>query len=493
MPSDIIAAMHCIRCLAVMTLLMNVISASFAADVYRQPNVVFFLADDLGWRDFGYTGSTFYETPNIDALAARGCVFTNAHSACPVCSPSRAALMTGRYPARVGITDYIGGPQPKVAATQPRFKNRALLPAPYRTELPLEEITVGEAFKEAGYSTFYAGKWHLGRTGRLPDSQGFDTSFGSAGGVTQSGYFAPYGPALGIADAPAGEHIDLRLAHETANWIAKQSGDKAMLAWFSLYDPHVPLMAPPETVKYFEAKRERLGLKDEFAPEGKSQVRLTQSHAVYAAMVKTMDDAVGIVVKQLEKQNLLDNTVIIFTSDNGGLSTAEGAPTSNLPLRAGKGWAYQGGVRVPLIVIAPGITKPGLKCETQTTSTDLFPTLLAACGLAARPKDHIDGIDLTPALSGKPLPDRPLFWHYPHYGNQGGQPFSAIRKGDWKLIAFHDASQGIELYDLAADPGEKNNLAKQHLAKAAELHADLDAWKASVKAIDAKRATPVKP
>jgi arylsulfatase A-like enzyme len=460
-------------------------SAAGAEAPARHPNVVVFLADDLGWRDLGYAGSTFYETPNIDALAKRGTVFTNAYAACPVCSPTRAALLTGRYPARTGITDWIGALQPSKAATRPMYSDR-LLPAPYKTELALDEVTLGEAFKEAGYATFFAGKWHLGRKQFYPDKQGFDITLGAGnqGSPGPGGYFSPY--KVPLSPGPQGEHLDLRLANETAKWIAStRSKDKPFLAYFSLYDVHTPLMAPAEAVKYFEAKRERLALKDEFGDEGATKVRLTQSHAIYAAMVKTMDDAVGIVMKQLEADQLLENTVIVFTSDNGGLSTREGSPTSNLPLRAGKGWAYEGGVRVPMLAVVPGVTRAGSTCDDRVISTDVFPTLLAMCGLAPRPKDHVDGVNVLPALRGGRLPERPLFWHYPHYGNQGGAPFSAIRLGDWKLIAFHDARQGSELYDLATDPAEQHNLAKQQPAKVTELRARLDAWKKEIGAVDA--------
>jgi arylsulfatase A-like enzyme len=470
---------------SVVSLACAVTRSTVAAAPARHPNVVVFLADDLGWRDLGYAGSTFYETPNIDALAKRGTVFTNAYAACPVCSPTRAALLTGKYPPRTGVTDWIGALQPSKATTRPMYADR-LLPAQYKTELALEEVTLGDAFKEAGYATFFAGKWHLGRKPFYPDKQGFDVTFGAGhqGSPGPGGYFSPY--KVPLDPGPPGEHLDIRLANETAKWIAStRPKDKPFLAYFSLYDVHVPLMAPAETVKYFEAKRERLGLKDEFGDEGKSKVRLTQSHAVYAAMVKTMDDAIGIVLQQLEADHLLDDTVIVFTSDNGGLSTKEGSPTSNLPLRGGKGWAYEGGIREPMLAIVPGVTRAGTTCDDRVISMDVFPTLLAACGLAPRPKDHVDGVNLLPALQGKALPDRPLFWHYPHYGNQGGSPFSSIRLGDWKLIAFHDARQGTELYNLSSDPGEQHNVAADQPEKVKELRASLDAWKKEVHAIDA--------
>lgn len=465
-------------------------SAADAPPAKRRPNVVVvFVADDLGARDLGYAGSTFYESPNIDALAKRGAVFSSAYAACPVCSPTRAALMTGRYPARVGVTNYIGGPQPDEAATRPIYKDR-LLPAPYTEQLPLEQTTVAEAFKEAGYATFFAGKWHLGRERFYPDKQGFKTTVGAShrGHPGKGGYFSPY--HVPLSPGPEGEHLDLRLADEAAQWIGKQSSEKPFLLWMSWYDVHTPLVAPAETVKYFETKRQRLGLEDQFAKEGQSKLRLNQSHAVYAAMIKTMDDAVGVVVKQLESQNLLDDTVIVFTSDNGGVATAEGWPTSNAPLRAGKGWAYEGGIRVPQIAVIPGVTRAGQTCAAPTISTDVFPTLLAACELPPRKADHVDGVNLLPALRAEALPDGSLFWHYPHYGNQGGSPFSAIRAGDWKLIAFHDPTKRSELYHLAADPGETKDLAAEQPERAASLRQMLDQWKKSVGALD---ATPHKP
>jgi len=456
------------------------------AQAQRRPNVVVFLADDLGSRDLGATGSTFYESPNIDALMRRGCSFTQAYAACPVCSPTRAALMTGRYPARVGVTDWIGGPQPEEAAKLPRWNVKTMLPAPYREQLQLENVTIAEAMREAGYATCFLGKWHLGGPNFYPPLQGFDTSIGAShrGSPGKEGYFAPYNQTIDLP-APEGEHLDLRLANEASAWIEKRDKAKPFLLYFSLYDVHTPLMAPAETIRYFEAKRAKLGLIDAFAQEGASKLRLNQAHTTYAAMVKTMDDCVGIVTKQLESQGLLDDTIIVFTSDNGGVSTAEGWPTSNAPLRAGKGWAYEGGVRVPLAIVAPGVSKPGSTSDIPSISTDLFPTLLAACGLAPREKDHLDGVSLLPALRNEKLADRPLFWHYPHYGNQGGQPYSAIRSGDWKLIAFHDPKQPVELYNLAADPNEKQNAAGSNEPRVRELRAALDAWKKSVGAVDA--------
>ncbi len=459
---------------------LQTVSSAADATAQRKPNVLLIVADDLGWRDLGYAGSTFYESPHIDALSRRGAVFTSAYAACPVCSPSRAALMTGRYPARVGVTNYIGGPQPRQAATRPLYRDR-LLPAPYREQLALEETTIAETFRDAGCATLCAGKWHLGGRKFSPEQQGFEETME----VTRQARRAPPA-ASGAAAEPSG----VGLAQRAAAWIADQStSGKPFFLYFASHDPHIPLRPAPADVAYFEAKRARLKLTDEFAPEGASSVRQSQSHAVYAATIKALDDAVGILVQQLEAQALLDDTIIVFTSDNGGLSTAEGTPTSNTPLRGGKGWAYEGGIRVPLIASIPGVTRPGQMCDARATSTDLFPTLMSASGLPPRPNDHLDGVDLVPALRNDKLADRPLFWHYPHYGNQGGSPFSAIRSGDWKLIAFHDPEQAAELFNMAADPGETKSLTVEQPDRVAVLHRALEEWKHSVGAVDATVST----
>jgi arylsulfatase A-like enzyme len=291
-----------------------------------------------------------------------------------------------------------------------------------------------------------------------------------------------------LSNGPPGEHLDKRLATEAAKWMATQK-DRPFLLWMSFYDVHIPLMAPAETIAYFEAKKKRMGLEDAFADEGKSRVRTVQCHTTYAAMIKTMDDCVGMLIKQLEAQHQLDNTIIVFTSDNGGLATAEGTPTSNLPLRGGKGWSYEGGTRVPMLVIAPGYTHAGTHSDEPAISMDLYPTLLSAAGVPRPDNVQVDGIDLVPALAGMPdhRPGRPLFWHYPHYGNQGGSPFSSVRLGDYKLIEFHDPRQGTELYNLANDPSEKQNIAADHPDEVKSLHDKLAAWKKEVGAIDASK------
>ena len=377
----------------------------------KHPNVLVIVADDLGWRDLACTGSTFYESPNIDSLAAKGCTFTQNYAACPVCSPTRAAFMTGKYPPRVHITDYIGGPQPDKARKMPSYKNR-LLPAPYQEYLSLEETTIGEVFKSAGYSTFFAGKWHLGWEPYFPDKQGFDVTFGAGfqgSPGNDDGYFAPY-HVPNLPDAKPGEHLDIRLATEGAKWLAKQKdSEKPWLCWMSFYDVHIPLEAPMHIVAQFEDKKARTGITDKYGDEGDTKVRLTQANTMYAAMVKTLDNAVGILLQQLKDQNQLDNTIILFTSDNGGLATHEGMPTSNAPLRAGKGWCYEGGIRVPLyFAVVPGVTSEGSKSNQPTISMDLFATLPVACAFADHSTTN-DGTNLILAMKGeKTPPKKPL-------------------------------------------------------------------------------------
>ena len=455
-----------------------------AAAVAGRPNFVFFLADDLGWRDLGCFGSSFYETPNVDRLAKRGMRFTDAYAACPVCSPTRASIMTGKHPVRTGITTFIGAPQPD------QWKgNTRLLPAPYATRLALEEVTLAEALKAGGYATFFAGKWHLGPEGFWPENQGFDVNMGGtdAGGPYGGNkYFSPYGNPR-LKDGPPGEHLPDRLATETAKFIEAHK-DRPFIAYLAFYSVHVPLMAREDLKKKYEEKAKALAPdgRPRFIPEGANQARQVQDHAVYAGMVEAMDLAVGKVLKKLEDLGLDRNTVVVFMSDNGGLSTAEGSPTSNVPLRAGKGWLYEGGIREPMIVRWPGVTAPGSVCASPVTSTDFYPTMLEMAGLPPRPEQHIDGASFVPLLKGGSMSRGPIFWHYPHYSNQGGSPGAAVRFGDWKLIEFFE-DRRVELYNLREDVGEKTDLAKSNSAKAWELLDLLHAWQ---KATGAKFPSP---
>lgn len=442
----------------------------------RPPNIVFFLADDLGQRDLGCYGSRFYDTPHLDRLAREGARFTRAYAACPVCSPTRASILTGKYPQRTGITDYIGAPQPG------QWKRNTLhLPAPYSVQLDHQEVTLAEAFKLAGYRTFFAGKWHLGPESHWPEHQGFDHNFG---GIDRGGpyggnkYFSPYGNPR-LLDGPPGEHLPDRLASEAASFISSNK-DHPFLIFFSFYSVHTPLMARPDLERKYQTRRAALAQTDQFGDEPPRKVRLSQDHAVYAGMVEAMDAAVGKVLAAIERAGLDRNTMIVFTSDNGGLSTSEGSPTSNHPLRAGKGWLYEGGIREPLLVRWPGVIPAGSVNSTRISSPDFYPTLLEAAGLPARPGQHRDGRSFFRALqSGKTISRGPHYWHYPHYGNQGGAPSAAVLDRDWKLIEWFE-DRRIELFDLRRDPEERENVARKFPRKAATLKKALHQWQAEV-------------
>ncbi|MGN6544582.1 MAG: sulfatase [Aureliella sp.] len=448
----------------------------------QKPNVVVILADDLGQRDLGCYGSTFYETPHLDRLAQQGVRLTDAYAACPVCSPTRASLMTGMWPQRTGVTDYIGAPN----RPQDWKRNTKLLPAPYSDRLALDAPTLAKAMKGAGYATFFAGKWHLGPEGWWPENQGFDINMG---GIDRGGpyggdkYFSPYGNPR-LPDGPKGEHLPDRLATETAKFI-EANQQRPFFAYLAFYSVHTPLMARKDLQQKYEEKRRRLGLEAKFGREEPRDVRLVQEHAVYAGMVDAMDQAVGKVMAKLDELGLSDNTLVVFTSDNGGLSTSEGWPTSNLPLRGGKGWMYEGGIREPMLVRWPKLVnadsrlKPGSVSDTPVSSPDLFPTLLEVAGAQPQAGQVLDGASLVPVLKGDGLPERALFWHYPHYGNQGGAPGAAIRRGKWKLIEWYEDDR-VELFDLESDLSEKNNLAQSEPDRVRALQAELHAWQKEV-------------
>lgn len=438
------------------------------------PNVVFFLADDLGWRDLAAWGSTFYETPHADRLAREGMRFTAGYAACPVCSPTRASIQAGKYPARLATTDYFGAAQPDKWA-----RNTKLLPAPYEEQLPVGETTIAEAFKEGGYATFFAGKWHLGPEGLWPENQGYDINKGGckAGAPMPPGrYFSPYGNPR-LEDGPKGEHLPDRLASETVKFI-ESSKDRPFFAFVAFYSVHTPLMARPDLKAKYEEKAKALKADGPaWLPEGSRMARQIQDHAVYAGMVEAMDQAIGKVLGALDRLGLAEKTVVCFMSDNGGLSTSEGSPTSNLPLRGGKGWLYEGGIREPFMIKWPGVVRPGGICEVPVVSTDFYPTLLEIAGLPARPQQHLDGMSLVPLLRGSGVPARDaIFWHYPHYGNQGGAPGGAIRAGDWKLIEWYEDGKH-ELFNVRDDIGEKRDLAAEHPDRVKDLAARLKAWR----------------
>lgn len=444
-------------------------------------NVVFILVDDLGYMDIGANNpKTFYETPNVDRLAASGMRFTNGYAANPVCSPTRFSIMTGRYPSRVDATNFFAGK-----------RGGQFLPAPLNDRMPLKEITMAEALKANGYRTFFAGKWHLGPDENFwPTKQGFDINKGGhrAGGPFKAGkYFVPYANPR-LEDGPAGEHLTARLGEETVKFI-RDNKDQPFLAYLAFYTVHTPLMAPNGLVDKYKAKAKRMGLVDQeaFADEEQvwenaqpRRVRTLQAHATYAAMVESMDHAVGRVLDTLDELGLVDDTIVCFTSDNGGLSTSEGSPTSNLPLRGGKGWLYEGGVREPFLIRAPGVTTADSVCETPVMSIDFFPTIMELVG--AKTDAVVDGVSLVPLLDGQPIDDRPLFWHYPHYSNQGGFPGGSIRRGNWKLIERYEDGRA-HLYNLDEDIGEVNDVAESNLERVNTLREQLHDW---YRKVDAK-------
>ncbi len=446
-------------------------SIALAARQADRPNIVFFLADDLGYMDIGANNrNTFYETPNIDGLARRGMRFTQGYAASPVCSPTRASIMTGKYPVRTGVTDYIGENRPG-----------RLLPAPNADHLPLEEITLAERLRDAGYATFFAGKWHLGGGDYSPNAQGFGPGLTSGAGPKGSVQF--WFPQSDVpAPAPPDDPKTTdRIANEAVRFIAAHA-DKPFFAYLPFLAVHTPIQARRDLVEKYERKKASAP-PAAWGRERQREVRLVQNHATYAAMVEQLDTAIGRVLAALDRTGLTGRTIVVFTSDNGGLSTSEGHPTSNSPLRAGKGWPYEGGIREPWIILAPGLTEPGSVCDTPVVSTDFYPTLLALAGLPLFPEQHSDGVSLVPLLKGDRLQrGAPLFWHYPHYGNQGGAPSGAIRDGDWKLIEWYEDGS-LEIFNVRDDPGETRNLAVEQPALAKRLHTTLVAWRKSVNAV----------
>jgi arylsulfatase A-like enzyme len=439
----------------------------------RAPNVVFILADDLGQRDLACYGSTFYETPNIDALARQGMRFTDAYAACNVCSPTRAAILTGKYPARLHLTDWLPG--------RKDMPNQRLKRPPIQDHLSFDEVTLPQALKDAGYATGFFGKWHLGGPAHWPDKHGFELNVGGCGIGHPPSYFSPYKiPAL--ADGPAGEYLTDRLTDEAIRFI-EANKDKPFLCYLSHYAVHNPQQAKPQIIARFKDKAAKLPpVAPEFVNDSGRNVRQVQNQPVYAANIASLDESVGRVMATITRLGLDNDTIVIFTSDNGGLSTAEGTPTSNVPLRMGKGWNYEGGVRVALIVKAPGVTSAGSACADPVISTDFYPTLLELAGQPFRPSQHLDGQSIVPLLKGqRPAGDRPLFWHYPHYSNQGGGPGAAVRVGDFKLIEWFEANRA-ELYNLRQDVAERNDLAAKLPDKAKELRDRLHAWQKSVDA-----------
>lgn len=454
------------------------------ASTKKPLNMVFFLVDDLGWADLGCFGSQFYETPNIDALANSGMRFTNGYAACPVCSPTRASILTGRHPVRVDITDWIPG-----MATS-RVKDAKFKHVEDRDNLALSEVTIAEALKErAGYATFFAGKWHLGDRGHWPTDQGFDVNIGgNAKGSPPGGYYAPWkNPTLKANQS--NEYLTERLTAESIQFISRhqqQQSDKPFLLYLSYYNVHTPITPYRKRLQHFQSKAAK-----QFSSETPSQKerdgfsRLRQDNAAYASMISAVDISVGDILDKLKELGIEDETAVFFFSDNGGLCTLRNrmGPTSNLPLRSGKGWLYEGGVREPMIIKVPGMVAPKSVCHQPVVSMDFFPTMLELANLKTDPQRHQDGRSLIPLLKGQDLGDssRELFWHYPHYHGSTWKPGAAVRSGNLKLIEFYHEDK-FELYDLAKDLGEQNNLAKSMPEVADALRKKLRHWQTKMKA-----------
>ena len=431
------------------------------------PNVVLIVADDLGAMDLGCYGSKFHRTPHLDKLAADGMRFTQSYSACPVCSPSRAAIMTGQYPPRFQLTDWLPG---RGDRPDQRLKRPTL-----RDHLPLEATTIAELLKPAGYVCASIGKWHLGGAGFEPTKQGFDVNIaGDATGSPQS-YFAPFskpnGKAMpGLSEAPEGEYLPDRLTTEAEKFIT-QHRERPFFLYLPHFTPHTPLKAKEDVVKKYPA-----------AGTFKGQ----QNNPIYAAMLESLDDSVGRIVAKLDELKLSDRTIVLFTSDNGGLATTEGPntpATSNAPLREGKGWLYEGGIRTPLLVKWPGSVKANSSSDVPVCGIDLLPTLRDACGFEQTKTLNTDGVSWLPLLkqSGS-IARESLFWHYPHYANQGGKPGGIVRSGEWKLIEFYEEGRR-ELFHVAKDVSESRNLAEQESDRVRDLSEKLAAWRTSVGAL----------
>jgi len=437
--------------------LASMMAALAASARSGKPNLVLILADDLGQRDLGCYGNRYFSTPHIDRLASQGARFTDAYAACPVCSPTRASILTGRYPVRYGVTDWIPGR---------KSPERGPIRTPQtRTELALEEQTLPEKLKPLGYRSASVGKWHLGGEGFGPVEQGFDVNIGgtNSGSPPRSNtpYFGPY--ELPNLKGGPGEFLTERLTREGAAFI-RQNRDHPFFLYLSHFTVHIPLAAREADIQRHRAKAGSM------------------YNPVYAAMVESLDESVGQILSAVEEAGVADRTMVVFFSDNGGLryeSTSKEPVTDNSPFRAGKGHLYEGGIRVAMLVRLPGVVRPGTVLSTPVSSVDLRPTFCELAGVRAR---GVDGVSLMPLLKGGRIPERPLFWHYPHYSNQGGEPGSAIRLGAWKLIEFYDRPRR-ELYHLGKDPAEQVNLIEREPAVARRLTVRLHQWLKSTGAI----------
>ncbi|MCE3014394.1 MAG: sulfatase [Pirellula sp.] len=485
----------------------------------RPPNVVLILADDLGWSDLQCYGSQFYKTPHMDALAKQGVRFTQAYAACHVCSPTRASMMTGKYPARLQLTDWLPGRRD--------YPFQALKNAEIPQQLSLSEITIAEAFKAHGYRTAHIGKWHLGEEPYGPLQQGFDLQIPRWNkGWPKTGYHAPF--QLDGLEGNAGDYLTDRLTDEAERFIESHK-DQPFFLYMSHFAVHDPIEGRADLVAKYESKLSNMqrssdadfileGNPDDPRPLSRDELRsrLTkptwggfrvfsdrivkikqqQDNVQFAAMVESLDQSVGRLIAKLQSLKLDHNTIVLVTSDNGGMSAANfGRPdrvvnkdrldaayaTSNLPLRGAKGWLYEGGIRVPLIVYWPGEGRGGYGCHEPVISNDIYPTLLEMAGLPQRPDQHLDGLSLASLVRGKESLDREaIYWHFPHYSNHGMQsPGGAIRVGDYKLLDYFE-NHSVQLFNLKNDLSEQKDLAQSEPEKVNELRSRLHRWRSEV-------------
>jgi arylsulfatase A len=445
------------------------LASAYAAAPAQKPNVILILADDFGWTDLACYGSDLHETPAVDQLARDGMKFTQNYSACCVCSPTRAAIMTGKYPARLHVTDWIPGAMPD---------NPKLLVPDWTKYLPLEETTIAEVFKAAGYATASIGKWHLATKDSdkyYPDKQGFDVNIAGTDKPQPTTYYAPYKIPTLQPEGKEGEYLTDRIGDEAVKWIESVK-DKPFFLYLPHFAVHLPLQGRADLTEKYQKKIAAKGGAD----------RLNHKSPTYAAMVESLDTAVGRVRAKLAELKLTERTIVIFTSDNGGRVSAPVYTTSNKPLRLGKASAYEGGVRVPLIVSWPGVTKPGTVTDEPVITMDLFPTIVDMAGLpSSAAATAVDAIDFAPVLRGggsvKGARDT-MYWHYPHHQHYqlgGAMPYGAIRSGDFKLVEFFN-DMHVELYNIRTDIGETHDLAAEQPERAKELRARLHAWREEV-------------
>ncbi|MCG8581737.1 MAG: sulfatase [Bacteroidales bacterium] len=454
----------------------------------KAPNIIFFLADDLGWADVGYNGSQFYETPNIDKLAIEGMVFNNAYATHPRCVPSRYSIITGKYPARAQMP----GPGEGKLNVRPGDEGK----------LKADEQTIASALKEAGYATLFAGKWHLATSGTMPQDVGFDVNIAGGHAGSPISYFYPYNegkqkgkkaPIEGLEDGKEGQYLTDHLTDKTIDWLKQQhkyQPDQPFFAFVSHYAVHEPLHGKPEHVEKFKNKLSSMTYTGKpFIEEGTGTTKMHQDDPEYAALIYSMDENLGRLLNTVNEMGEADNTIVIFFSDNGGLSNKGYNPrrvaTSNHPLRAGKGHLYEGGVREPMIVSWPGVTLGGSMNNTVVTGTDFFPSILEMAGANLLPAAHKDGVSFVQSITGNEQmnSDRAIYWHSPvsRPHATGDINCSAIRKGQYKLIDFYDIDK-VELYDLSKDIGEQHDVSDEQPDVRQELSKQLDKWRHDVNA-----------